>query len=102
MIDSYIKYLKLANHLILTIPSSPTLPAPLPCSRQRNYSFKLDLQINCQVSIPAATSQKAQKSNGKDRENRLRLILAVKTSKNHQTARNERYTNESEVKREKN
>ena len=29
MINSYIKSLKPANHLILTIPSNPTLPASL-------------------------------------------------------------------------
>ena len=61
MINSYIKSLQLAKDLILRSHQIPH--SPLPCSRQRNHSTKLALQINCQVSTTVATSQKAQKKN---------------------------------------
>ena len=37
MINFYVKSLKLANHLILTIPSTP--PPPLPCFENQILSF---------------------------------------------------------------
>ena len=59
MTNSYIKSLKFANHLILTISLPHTT---LPCHRQKNHSSKLNLQINCQVSIPAARYRRKRKS----------------------------------------
>ena len=76
VMNSLTKSLKLANHLIL-----------LSCSPQRNHSTKLALQVNCQVSIPAARSQRAQKSKRKVRKKGIKVyILAAKTTKNDQKA----------------
>ena len=72
MINCYIKSLKLANHLILTVWSSPRRPSPY--SQQRNLSTKVALQISCQLSIPAAGLQKAQTSTEKVREKWLKYF----------------------------
>ena len=67
VMNSLIKSLKLANHLIL-----------LSCSPQRNHSTKLGLQVNCQVSIPAARSQRAQKSKRKVRTKGIKVYISCK------------------------
>ena len=68
-----LKCLKLANHLILTIPSNLTLVTFL---QQKKKPFNQTCAVGCQDSTTAARQQKAQKSN----ENVRKKWIKVNTS----------------------
>ena len=74
MTNSYIRRLKLANHLILAMPSNPTLLSSLqPTEKPFNQTC-----VANQLSAPAARSQEALKSNGKVRKKWIKVNNSCK------------------------
>ena len=82
MVSSYIKSLKLANHLILTISSNPTFPPfLLPMEESFNQTSVANQQSSFYNSHINAESTKVKQKVRKEW-----IILVAKTSEHHQKA----------------
>ena len=80
MISSYIKSLKLANHLILKVPSNPT---PLASLHATEKPFSHTCTANCQVSITTARLPKTQKPHGKVRKKWIKVNTSSRNIQYH-------------------